>query len=376
MSMVKASWLNKSTDGASQPQGPPQGASTAPSGFQQVKDAIQKSLEPTGESGKADLMKGEVASLIAFVDAPKEGQGALSYATQLAGGAMGLLNAGSTLLDAGFAVATTEIAAMMPSLPAAVIGGVLHVGTPFHAHAHPPSLVPPAPPVPLPSIGTILMAGSVNVLINGVPAARAGDIGIALTCCSLAPPTEIITGSSSVFIGGSRAARLFDVTRHDNPTPVGVFAKAMMAAGTAMGVLQTATEVMEASAAVDEAEKAQQETPGAEAEAAAAEAEGKALSATMSAAQAAADAAAMALELLIGKDPGIGPGIGVLMGGSPNVLIGGIPVPNLMECLKGLLKAAKGLGKNKDRRRDQDGEGAANEGCIACNAMKPKGGKG
>lgn len=374
--MVKASWLNKSTDGASQPPGAPQGISSAPPSFREARDAIQQALEPTGESMEADVMKSEISNLIAFADAPKEGQGALSYMTQLVGGAMGVMNAGSTLLDTGFAVVTADIAAMMPSLPAAVIGGVLHVGTPFHAHAHPPSLVPPAPPVPLPSLGNILMAGSVNVLINGIPAARAGDIGIALTCCSLAPPTEIITGSSSVWIGGSRAARLFDLTRHDNPTPVGLFAKAMMAAGTAMGVLGTVTEFTDASAADDEAAKAQQETPGAEAEAAAAEAEGKALSATMSAAQTAADAAAMALELLIGKDPGIGPGVGVLMGGSPNVLIGGIPVPNLMECLKGLMKAAKGLGKNKDRRRDQDGEGAGNDGCIACNAMKPKGGKG
>lgn len=364
MSVVKASWVSKATDGASQPVGPQQGASTDPSRFQQARDAIQQALEPDGKYGKVvDAMKSEASNLIAFADAPKEGQGALSYMTQLAGGAMGIMNAGSTLLDTGFAVATADIAARMPSLPAAVIGGVLHMGTPFHAHAHPPSLIPPAAPVPLPSIGNILMAGSINVLINGIPAARAGDIGIALTCCSLAPPTEIITGSSSVWIGGSRAARLFDLTRHDNPTPVGVFAKAMMAAGVAMGALGTATELMEASAAVDEIDRA---ASAEEAEAAAAEAEGKALSATMSAAQTAADAAAMALELLIGKDPGIGPGVGVLMGGSPNVLIGGIPVPNLMECLKGLIKAAKGLGKNKDRQRDQDGEGAADDGCVIC----------
>jgi uncharacterized Zn-binding protein involved in type VI secretion len=369
MSIVKASWLNKSTDGASQPPGAPQGASSAPVGFQQARDAIQKALEPDGENGKVDAMKSEARDLIAFIDAPKEGQGALSYTTQLVGGAMGIMNAGSTLLDTGFAMVTAEIAAMMPSLPAAVIGGVLHMGTPFHAHAHPPSLVPPAAPVPLPSIGNILMAGSINVLINGVPAARAGDIGVALTCGSLAPPTEIITGSSSVFIGGSRAARLFDLTRHDNPVPVGVFAKAMMAAGVAMGALGTATEIVDASAAADEVDKA---TTGAEVEAAVAEAEGKALSAAMSAAQTAADAAAMALELLIGKDPGIGPGFGVLMGGSPNVLIGGIPVPNLMECLKGLMKAAKGLGKNKPRRRDQDGEGAPNAGCIDCAQKRGK----
>lgn len=363
MSIVKASWLRKAMDGASQPPSAPQGESSTPSGLQQALDPIQQALEPDGNDGRVDAMKSEVSDLIAFIDAPKEGQGTLSYTTQLLGGAMGVMNAGSTLLDTGFAMATAEIAAQMPALPATVIGAVLHIGTPFHAHAHPPSLVPPAPPVPLPSIGNILMAGSINVLINNVPAARAGDIGVALTCCSLAPPTEIITGSSSVFIGGSRAARLLDVTRHDNPTPVGVFAKAMMAAGVAMGALGTANEVMDASAAADEADEA---ASGAEAEAAAAEAEGKALGAAMSAAQTAADAAAMALELLIGKDPGIGPGVGVLMGGSPNVLIGGIPVPNLMECLKGLMKAAKGLRKNKPRRRDQDGEGAPNAGFIIC----------
>ena len=51
--------------------------------------------------------------------------------------------------------------------------------------------------------------GSANVLIGGMPAARAGDMA---TC--VGPPDTIAMGSSSVMIGGLPAARLGDTTVH------------------------------------------------------------------------------------------------------------------------------------------------------------------
>jgi uncharacterized Zn-binding protein involved in type VI secretion len=348
-------------------------------------------LAPTGQNPRLEALQSEIQNLAApFLAAPPAHQGTLGYVSQGLSGVLGVLDAPATLLDTGFAVATADVAAALPSMPAAVIGLALHFGF-LHAHMHPPSLVPPAPPVPLPSIGTILLAGSINVLINGIPAARAGDVGFALTCCSLAPPAEIVLGSSNVFIGGARAARMLDMTRHDNPVPMGVFSKAMAGAGMVAGGLGAITLAMDAGASRDAAATAATEADAARAEAAeatdaatkaAAEAEaamasgeaaaaaaaasGQALGAALAAAQVAADAAALALQLLIGKDPGIGPGVGLIMLGSPNVLIGGFPCPNLMESLKGLMKAAKGLRGKGKRNPEQDAEGSGGAGCPSC----------
>jgi len=59
------------------------------------------------------------------------------------------------------------------------------------------------------------------------------------------------------------------------------------------------------------------------------------------AAQAAADAAVLAVKLLVGKDPGLPPGMGVLVGPPvPNVLIGGFPCPPIGEmAVGGLMRA-------------------------------------
>lgn len=314
----------------------------------------------TGENPNADAMAHVANELAApFMQAPPAHQGALGYVTQGLGGVLGLLNAPAVLLDTGFALATAGIPSV--PMPAAVIGLALHIGWP-HGHAHPPSLIPPAPPIPLPSIGTVLLAGAWDVLINGVPAARAGDVGIAITCCSIAPPLEIILGSSSVFIAGSRAARLGDMTRHDNPFgKMAMFDMLVTAAGMVAGVLGSATQLMDATNSMSEAAAADS---AAEAEAAAAAAAGQALGAAVMAAQVAADAAALALQIMIGKDPGIGPGFGFIMIGSPNVLIGGFPCPNLLESLKGLLRAAKKL--RGEPARNQDAEGEAGHGATSC----------
>ena len=121
-------------------------------------------------------------------------------------------------MDEKLASATNKISAMLPSFPAATLGSTA-LGAP-HAHvAHPPSGPPPIPPTPLPPLGPVLLGTCLQVLINGKPAARCGDIGLNPTCCGIPPMYEIFTGSSKVFIGGARAARAtFDITMHCKPS--------------------------------------------------------------------------------------------------------------------------------------------------------------
>lgn len=313
-------------------------------------------IATTGANAKLDAMADVLNTTAApFMNAAPAHQGALGEVQRCVGAGLSLLRVPDALLDTGFAMATAGIASSFPSMPAAVIGLGVHLGIP-HTHTHPPSLVPPAPPVPLPSIGTVMLAGAVNVLVNGVPAARAGDVGIAITCGSLAPPLEVILGSSSVFIGGQRAARVGDMTRHCNPMPVGAFGKAMGAVAAAMGAVGAAVKLADAERADAQAAAADS---AAEADAAAAAAAGASLGAALTAAQAAADAAALAMQLVIGKDPAGPPGVGAITVGSGNVMIGGFPCPNLMETLKGLLRAAKGLRRKADPTVDAEGDAGA-----------------
>lgn len=100
----------------------------------------------------------------------------------------------------------------------AMVAGSMSIGLP-HAHGHPPNVVPPNPiPIPLPSAGPVIpipyLSTAATVTIGGMPAARCGDMGLALWCGGYFPMFEIATGSSSVWIEGMRAARMLDVTRH------------------------------------------------------------------------------------------------------------------------------------------------------------------
>ncbi len=61
----------------------------------------------------------------------------------------------------------------------------------------------------VPHVGGPVAAGSGNVTIGGLPAARKGD---PLAC--IGPPDTIKAGSSSVTINGKPAARLGDATAH------------------------------------------------------------------------------------------------------------------------------------------------------------------
>lgn len=233
-------------------------------------------INPTGNA-KVDAVADVINNAAApFQSAPDPAKGTLGQIEHGIGAVMGVVNAPFELLDTGFAMITAPLAAMMPSFPSAQLMAP-HLGTP-HAHMHPPSLIPPAPPVPLPSIGTVMCAGCVSVLVGGLPAARASDIGLAPVCFSFAPAFEVYTGSSNTFIGGSRAARMTDITRHCNPL------SAMRMLGKAMGAIGVVAGAVSAGASA---------------------AAGQALQAAMQAAQAAADAAALAMSALLGKDPGV-----------------------------------------------------------------------
>jgi uncharacterized Zn-binding protein involved in type VI secretion len=266
----------------------------------------------------------------------------LRRAQQAAGAVAGLMSVVQDMVDVGFANLTAPLAAVFPSLPAATLMS-LYVGIP-HAHAHPPSLIPPAPVgVPLPSLGPIILGNCVRVVISGKPAARAGDIGVAPTCGGLAPFFKVFLGSSNVFIGGKRAARVTDLCRVCTKLPAtpkaipagavmsavgkaaGVASKAIGYAGKAAGVLGIAADAAEAIAEDDTALQA-----------------AKALSAAMNAAQMAADLAAEAAAAAMGTDPAAPSqpvGIGaVAVPGSVNVLIGGFPMINIPNPAEALLK--------------------------------------
>jgi uncharacterized Zn-binding protein involved in type VI secretion len=231
---------------------------------------------------------------------------------QTAGTIMGATGLLQDMVDVGFANLTAPIAAMFPEFPAATLT-MLYVGLP-HAHSHPPSLIPPAPPVPLPSIGTIMFGTCVKVLIGGLPAARSGDIGLAPTCMGFAPFFQIYTGSSNVFIGGARAARMLDICKVCGKGE----GRKMSAVGVAMGALGMAAAP-------------------------------SGLAAAMNAAQLAADAIAMAMTSAMGTDPCIPPvmpppSLGMVALGMPTVLIGGFPMPNLPNPANALMNALKRMG--------------------------------
>ena len=256
------------------------------------------------------------------------------------GAVAGLPMKGVNLLNEGFASATNFIADALPSFPAATLMSVA-IGIP-HAHTlHPPSGPPPIPPTPLPPIGPIMFGTSVQVLINGLPAARCGDLGLNPTCCGLPPIFEVFTGSSKVFIGGKRAARALDITYHCKPSPPAGAAERGGAAAlkTAMKAAMIAGIVAQIAAiggAIVDSEDplnspAMQSALG--------------MSAGLMAAQLASDAIAMAMGAVMGKDVCVPPGTlgAITLNTSSNVLIGGFPMPSWMSIAQGLLKLVGGL---------------------------------
>ena len=274
----------------------------------------------------------------------------------------------------GFAKATQSIAAVFPAAPVATMGSIT-LGAP-HAHiAHPPSGPPPIPPTPLPPMGPITAGVCIQVLINGRPAARCGDIILNPTCCGILPLGEIKTGSSNVFIGGARAARQgMDITMHC-PVVNSAASRASAMANKVKKAAAQASKLQKALAVVSKvalgAGVAAQGLAIAGDIVESVEADNSAMSAAlaqnaaMMAAQLAADAVAMAMAAAMGKDPAIPPGTpGMIISlASPNVLIGGFPMISTMDLAKGMMKIVKGLRKRRNKRSQSD---PANKSCTTC----------
>ena len=267
--------------------------------------------------------------------------GPIGAVQQFVGSVMSVVSAPVDALNLGLARATLDVLKFLPKMPAARLYTdlVFQFG---HSHPHPPSFG-----FPLPSIGPVLASGCMSVLINGLPAARNGDMGLSVWCGGYFPIFEIMTGSSHVFIGGSRASRqVMDVTLHCLPDPFGgkwglsKLDIAMAIFGVGMSALNAAAAVEGAVVAEEKASDAQGTADAANTAAAAAAA---GVGAATAGAQLAADAAAIAMGLLMGKDPGVGFPLGLITMGSPNVLIGGFPMPGWMTVLRGLGKLLKPL---------------------------------
>jgi uncharacterized Zn-binding protein involved in type VI secretion len=284
---------------------------------------------------------------------------------QTAAAVMGGLGLVKDALDVGFANLTAPLAALAPSLPAATLMSP-YIGTP-HAHvAHPPSGPPPVPPTPMPSIGMAMLGHSVRVLINSMPAARVDDIGLAPTCCGLPPAWfKIKTGSSNVFIGGNRAARLGDICKACPVIPeppsipagkvmaaigkaAGAASSAMAVAGVVVGGLGIAADVAEAAVEDD-----------------AAMAAAKAMSAAAASAQMAMDAAKMAAEKLMWKDIPVVPPTGstgaIVDPSHATVLIGGFPMVHIPNPVDALLNRLK---RYKAKSPPAEGEPAGPKACL------------
>jgi uncharacterized Zn-binding protein involved in type VI secretion len=260
---------------------------------------------------------------------------------------LGTVNLGAELTNTGVAALTNPIAAAMPAFAAAQLGS-LYLGIP-HAHLHPPSLVPPVPtPVPLPTMGAITLGTSVQVLVGGLPAARCGDLGMAPTCGGFAPFFTVFLGSSKVFIGGTRAARQSDMCTACTPSTAGaarLVAKALAVASKATAIAGIAASVVDAHNADAEADKAETQADATEQ---AAVSTANLIGAAAASAQMAADSAATALSATMGTDPALPPGmIGFVTTGAANVLIGGVPMPNIPDPAHWILGKLSGKVKLK-----------------------------
>ncbi|MCY1011731.1 DUF6531 domain-containing protein [Nannocystis pusilla] len=324
----------------------------------QIRPAKNTSVGGDETGGILSALQEVVAVRVAPFIAPRspaeqrqrDEESPLATATRLLGGSLALLNVPIELLGTGFALLTAPLGAAVPPLPAATLAS-LHLGAP-HLHSHPPAM-----PLPLPSIGPVMLGGCTSVLIGGLPAARAGDLGLSITCGSLAPPFQVMTGSSKVFIGGGRAARSLDITRHcQTPLP-----PAGAAAKVAAGALNSLPLALGAASAVLQHQQSQACARDSREYAAAGDttmaaamtevSAGLALGATTQAAQTAVDAVALAARLLMGKDPGTPPCFGAIITGASDVQIGGFPMPPWRVTIGALGKLARGL---KSTTRNQN----------------------
>ncbi|MCL2724296.1 MAG: PAAR domain-containing protein [Polyangiaceae bacterium] len=228
-----------------------------------------------------------------------------------------------------FAKITAPIAALLPPRPAASLGS-MYLGMP-HAHKNAAG----------PSIGMVLVGPTPKVMINDLPAARAGDLGFAPTCGGLTPIFEVTCGSSKVFIGNYRAARMGDLcqvcVKASTPT---AFQQGAASGAKGAGVVADGAD------AVAHAE------------------EGEWDAAIAGALQTVEDAKKIAVQAVMGTDPALSPSFGAIITGSPvlamttavinpilalisfasPVLIGGIPTPSSFVKFPGELGKLKSAG--------------------------------
>ena len=310
------------------------------------------------------MSDGQRLTSLPTAPAPPGFQGPHSVAgevQQFVGQVMETAMAPVNALNLAVANATLAIAQALPKFPAARLYSDLVLGWP-HSHPHPPTFG-----APLPSLGPVLCAGAVSVLINGQPTARTGDVGFGAWCGGYFPLFEVLTGSSHVFIGGARPARtLIDFTRHCVPgvPGLGKLGAAMMLFSAGMGALGVVESVAAQSDFEAAAEMANSEN---EAAAMAASASAQGVGAAVGAAQTAADLAAAALQAGMGKDPGTPPitCLGYFITGSPNVVIGGFPMPGWMMALRGLAKLLRQVKRLKPKApRVKTGD--SDVGPVAC----------
>ena len=166
-----------------------------------------------GMAQQTNALKKQLGQLLHVGDGPAP-QGFLGHV----GAAFGVLSTVEQIVSMPLSMIPA------PALPAVRILDY-DIGLP-HGHPHPPN-TPPAPPMMLPSTGPVIpipvVSGAGTVLINGMPAARCGDMGLGIWCGGYFPFYEIFLGSSNVWLEGARAARLAtDITTHcimTNPKP-------------------------------------------------------------------------------------------------------------------------------------------------------------
>ncbi len=196
---------------------PKPGEAMTPEVAKRIEQARASAAEmgSTNLGGLADGMSqqaGVVADQAAQLWNGKLPDGQSMSTLQRVGAAFGMLSSIEQLI-------TMPLGAIpFPAFPALRVTD-MDVGLP-HAHMHPPNLIPPNPvPVPLPSTGPVIpipfVSGASKTLINMMPAARCGDMGLGVFCGGFFPMYEVFMGSANVWIEGSRAGRLgVDVTKH------------------------------------------------------------------------------------------------------------------------------------------------------------------
>ena len=315
-------------------------------GMQESRARFMRDLDVLGAEAK------KVSDPAAQLLNPERGQPPLSTARRaqmFVGVITSALGLPLQLMNSGFALVTSEISSAFPPLPAAAAGDP-YFG-PMHAHSHPPNLVPPATvPIAFPSLGVIAIGTSLKVLIQGRPAARVGDMGVAPTCGGIVPMFEIQRGSSKVFIGGKRAARMTDraeACTAAKSTAASTFAAVSMALGFVGGALGVAADATDAKAATS-----------------ASVAKAQATAAGLGAMQLAADIATAVLKAMLGKDPSVMGAPGVIAFGSPKVFIGGFGMPDLPDPMAMIFDRLENgpAEKPKGKAGDEEGDGKAGAG--------------